>query len=397
MTVICSTDADQEILPRAVVAAVRAAIGPEPAALHEPRLTVADKERVLAALDSGWVSSAGPEVVRFESELASWCGVRHAVATVNGTTALHTALLVSGVRPGDEVLVPALTFVATANAVVHCGATPHFLDSATDTFGIDPEAMEAHLEAVALKTAEGCRNRRTGALIRCVVPMHVFGHPVEMPRLLAVAERWNLTVIEDAAEALGSRLGDRPCGSFGKMAVLSFNGNKLVTTGGGGAILTDDPVIAQRARHLTSTARIEHRWEVRHDMVGYNYRMPNLNAALGLPQLDRLPLLLEQKSRLFARYADAFAGLAGVTLSPTGPAACPNRWLIAALLDTADPSLLGACLAALNDSGYAARPVWTLMHRLPMFATAPRAALPVAENLADRIICLPSSPFLADR
>lgn len=246
-------------LPARVVAAIRAVLGDQPAALHEPWFVGREWEYVRQCLDSGWVSSVGPFVDRFEADLAAVTGAAHAVAVVNGTAALHVALLLADVQPGDEVLVPALTFVATASAVRYCGAVPHFVDCDEATLGLDPGALRAHLTRIASRTGAGCVNRETGRVLRAVVPMHTFGHPVGMPDVLRLAEEFGLAVVEDAAESLGSTIAGRHTGTFGVVGTLSFNGNKTVTTGGGGAILTNDEGLARRAKHLTTTAKVPHR------------------------------------------------------------------------------------------------------------------------------------------
>lgn len=363
-------------------------------ALHEPRFAGNEWTYVKECIDTGWVSSAGKFVDRFEQELATYTGAAHAIAVVNGTAALHVALQLAGVRPGDEVLLPALTFVATANAVAHCGATPHFVDAEERTLGVDAAALRRHLEGIADSSNGACVNRRTGRPIRAVVPMHVFGHPVALDELIAVARDFNLALIEDAAESLGSFYRGRHTGTFGPFGTLSFNGNKTITTGGGGAILTDDAGLAKRAKHITTTAKLPHRWEYFHDEVGYNYRLPNLNAALGCAQLEQLPGFIESKRRLYKRYAEAFAGFSGATLFAEPEHCRSNYWLQTLLLDADAASERDAVLARTNDVGYMTRPAWTLLDRLPMYAGCPKAPLPGAESLALRIVNLPSSAGL---
>jgi perosamine synthetase len=362
--------------------------------LHAPEFAGEEWALVKDCLDAGWVSSVGKYVDRFEVEVARACHAEHCVAVVNGTAALHVALLVAGVRPGDEVLIPALTFVATANAVRHAGAIPHLVDSAFDTLGMDPVALERHLGDVADHSGSDVVNRRTSRRIAAVLPMHVFGHPVDMDGLARVAAAHGLPVIEDAAEALGSDYHGRRCGSLGRLGTLSFNGNKIVTTGGGGAIVTDDPELAAHARHLTTTAKAPHRWAFVHDEVAFNYRLPNLNAALGCAQLAQLEERLKRKRHLAQRYIDGCAGQGGVKVF-TEPANCrSNYWLNTLVLDRDHAGERDALLDALNDAGLMCRPVWTLMHRLPMYAHTPRADLSVAEELEARLINVPSSAAL---
>lgn len=384
-------------LAERIVRAVRGIISNDKAALHEPEFAGNEWAYVKDCIDTGWVSSVGAYVDRFERLIAELTGARHAVATVNGTAALHVSLLLAGVRPGNEVLIPALTFIATANAVVYAGATPHFVDSDPRTLGVDPAALDAHLHDVAELRDGHCINRRTGAVIRALMPMHTFGHPVDLDALVALAERWNLVLVEDAAEALGSSYKGRACGRFGRIAAFSFNGNKVVTTGGGGAIVTDDPELGRLAKHLTTTARVPHRWSFIHDRIGFNYRLPNINAALGCAQLERLPDMLARKRALAQRYIAAFGNFHGASVVEQPAGTESNYWLVALKLDTADEAARDAVLDALNADGLMARPVWTLMHKLPMFADCPRMDMPQAEVLELQLINLPSSPKLADR
>lgn len=369
---------------------LRTVLGGEDAcALHEPCFGGREWEYVKSCLDEGWVSSAGRYVDAFEDQLAAACGVNHAVAIVNGTAALHAALLLAGVGPGCEVIVPTLTFVGTVNAIAHCGAQPHFADSDPITLGLDPEKLARHLEACT--SGDDCRNRVTGNRIAAIVPMHTFGHAVDMDGLCTVAERFGIPMIEDAAEAIGSTYRGKPLGSFGLAGVLSFNGNKTLTTGGGGAILTNDATFARDARHLSTTAKKAHRWEFDHDRVAFNYRMPNLNAALGVAQLEQLDGFLARKRALAGSYAEAVRGVQGVRFFEEPPHSRSNYWLNAILLDDDAVNLRDEVLARTNEVGIGTRPVWKLMHRLPMFAVAPRMDLSVAEDLERRIVNIPSS------
>ncbi len=392
-------------LPQEVVAVLRDLLPPpgDGLALHEPRFAGREWDYVKDCIDSGWVSSAGAYVDRFEAELAEVTGAGHAIACMNGTAALHLGLQLAGVERGDEVLLPALTFVASANAAAYIGAVPHFVDSEETTLGLDPQRLAAYLKDIATFDAEGrCRNRATGRRIAAVVPMHTFGHPVDMDPLLELAAKTGIAVVEDAAEALGSTYKGRGAGSLAPLAALSFNGNKIATTGGGGALLTDDAELAARARHLTTTAKRAHAWAYEHDEIGYNYRMPNLNAALGCAQLEQLPGFLAAKRELAARYAEAFAGLAGARFFTEQGFARSNYWLNLLLLDetaaaddsSPDSSARDAVLAASNAAGYRTRPAWNLMPSLPMYKDCPRMDLAVAESLARRIVNLPSSAIL---
>lgn len=364
-------------------------------ALHEPEFAGREWSYVKDCIDTGWVSSVGAYVDRFERELAAYAGASHAIATSNGTSALHVCLLLAGVRAGDEVLMPTLTFIATANAASYIGAMPHFVDSEVASLGVDAKKLDDYLREIAFVAGGECINRRTGARIRALVIMHVFGHPADLEGLAVVAQRWKLVLIEDAAESLGSLYRGRHTGNFGLVAALSFNGNKIITTGGGGAVLTNVPELAQRAKHLTTTARTPHRWHFLHDEVGYNYRMPNLNAALGCAQLEQLASLVERKRRLAARYRDALAEVDGVRFVDEPPGTASNYWLNAIVLDVAHAGERDVLLGALNDAGYMARPLWTLMHHLPMYAGCPRADLSVAEQMEARVVNVPSSAKLA--
>lgn len=380
----------------AVVSTVRSLLGEvrEPVALHEPEFAGREWEYIKNCLDTGWVSSLGSYVDRIERDIASFVGCGHAVATSNGTSALHICLLLAGVGEGDEVLMPSLTFVATANAVAYCRAVPHFVDSETVSLGVDAAKLDAHLRDNAEIVDGVCINRRTRAPIRALVVMHVFGHPSDIDALSELAQRWKLVLIEDAAESLGSYYKGRHTGNFGRVAALSFNGNKIVTTGGGGAVLTNDPQLARRAKHLTTTARLVAGWDFLHDEVGYNYRMPNLNAALGCAQFEQLPSMLQRKRQLAQRYEQAFAAVNGVSFLREPPGTSSNYWLNAILLDEGLAAHRNDVLLALNDAGYVSRPVWTLMHRLPMFQACPRMELDVAVQIEARLINLPSSAKL---
>lgn len=366
----------------------------EPIHLHAPVFEGKEWDYVRECLDTGWVSSVGRFVDEFERRLAEYTGVAHAVVVVNGTSALHVSLILAGVQRGDEVLVPALTFVATANAVAYVGAMPHFVDSEENTLGVDPEKLLDYLkEIVTLKNGEAV-NRFTGRRIKAVVPVHTFGHPVDMDPLLEVAARFGLSVVEDAAESLGSLYKDRHTGSFGQIGVLSFNGNKIVTTGGGGAILTNDREIARRAKHLTTTAKQSHPWAFFHNETGFNYRMPNINAALGCAQLEQLDVFIERKRRLAGRYAEAFARVKGVKVFQEQPFARSNYWLNALILEPNYAQSRDAILQATHERGIMTRPAWTLMPKLPMYQHCPRMDLRVAEALEARIVNLPSSADL---
>ena len=377
-----------------IVEAVRSVVGPGPVALHEPRFAGNEWAYLKECLDSTFVSSVGAFVDRFEVELADYVGARFAVAVVNGTAALQVAFRLAGVQPGDEVLIPALTFIATANAVSYCGAVPHLVESEERTLGVDPLALRDYLRDIAEIRGEHCINRHTGRVLRALSPMHTFGHPVDIEGVLALAHDYRLILVEDAAESLGSTVHGRHTGTFGLMGTLSFNGNKTITTGGGGAILTDQEDVARRAKHLTTTAKVPHRWDYVHDEIGYNFRMPNINAALGCAQLEQLPGLLEANRRLFERYREAFSDVPKVRVVAEPDGCQSNYWLQAVMLDESVARARDAILTATNDAGLMSRPTWELMHRLTLYESCPRMELPVAESLARRLVTLPSSAHL---
>ena len=379
-----------------IIAAVRSVIGSDEfVALHEPTFAGNEWAYVKECLDTGWVSSVGKFVDRFEQDLAAYTGANRAVAVVNGTAALQICLQLVGVEQNDEVLIPALTFVATANAVRYCGAVPHFVDSDESTLGLDPQKLAVHLEEIAEIRGGISINRLTGRRIKAIVPMHTFGHPVDMAPLMDLCERYRLELVEDAAESLGSYYKGRHTGTMGRCAALSFNGNKTITTGGGGAILTNDEDLGRLAKHITTTAKVPHRWEFNHDMVGYNYRMPNINAAIGCAQLEQLPNFLAAKRKLAERYRQAFNNIPGLRFF-SEPANCQsNYWLNTLLLGKECTKQRDALLESTNNLGIMTRPAWTLMHKLTMFTGCQKMDLCVAEALEKRLINIPSSVGLA--
>ncbi|MGG4497721.1 LegC family aminotransferase [Brevibacillus reuszeri] len=362
--------------------------------LHEPTFQGNEWNYVKECIDTGWVSSVGKYVNQFEQMLVEYTGVKHAIAVVNGTAALHICLKIVGVQPNDEVLIPALTFIATANAVAYCGAVPHFVDSNIETLGIDPIKLDHYLGEICELRKEGCYNKITGRRIKAVIPMHTFGHPVELDALQEVCLRYQIEMVEDTAESLGSFYKGRHTGNWGKASALSFNGNKVVTTGGGGAILTNDEQLGKFAKHLTTTAKKPHRWTFEHDHVGYNYRMPNINAALGCAQIEKLPTYVQQKRALADFYKEAFRNMEGIQVITEPVNAKSNYWLNAIFLDGDSASLRDDILEGTNEQGIMTRPVWRLLHNFPMFADSPKMDVSVAESLEARIINIPSSPFL---
>lgn len=357
--------------------------------LHEPRFKEIDREYVLDAIDSTFVSSVGEYVNRFERDLAAYLGVKRAVVTVNGTAALQVALNLAGVKAGDEVITQPLTFVATANAIAYNNAGPIFIDVNRDTLGLCPDALEQFLDQNAEKRGTSAFNKTTGKRIAAMVPMHTFGHPCKMGQLIDLADQWNIPVVEDAAESIGSKILTRHCGTFGKAGVLSFNGNKTITCGGGGAIITNDDALADRAKHLTTTAKVNHPWEYVHDEVGYNYRMPNLNAALACAQLEQLDGILADKRMLANAYNAFFSEIDWCDFFKEPDGCTSNYWLNAVI--TLDKKQRDDLLKATNDSGIMTRPIWQLMSDLKMYKQCQKGDLKNARWLHDRIVNLPSS------
>jgi aminotransferase in exopolysaccharide biosynthesis len=384
-----------ETLPDKVLVALRSAIGSSRAMLHEPSFMGNELVYLKECIDSTFVSSVGKFVDRFEAELAKFTGARYAVSVVSGTAALQIALKLAGVQQGDEVLVPALTFVATANAVTYCNATPHFVDSEELTLGVDAGKLREYLDSRTEQRNGKCVNIATDRVIRALLPMHTFGHPADIDGLLAISRDFNIVIVEDAAESLGSYYRGKHTGTFGLLGTLSFNGNKTITTGGGGAIITDNEMLARRAKHLTTTAKLPHAWEYRHDEIGYNFRMPNLNAALGCAQLEGLPAKLFAKRELFGRYKSAFSEMNGVRLFEEPPGCQSNYWLQTLVLEEEFMGQRDSILRSTNAAGYMTRPAWVLMNELEQFRKHPQMDLSTSISLSQRLINIPSSPELA--
>ncbi|VVN06435.1 Putative pyridoxal phosphate-dependent aminotransferase EpsN [Pseudomonas fluorescens] len=356
--------------------------------LHAPVFLGHERDYVVETIESTFVSSVGAFVDRFERDMAAYTGSPRAVATVNGTAALHAALLLAGVKAGDLVVTQSLTFVATCNAIAYCSAEPVFVDVDRHTLGLSPKALEIWLEANAQLGADGvCRYKATGQIVRACLPMHTFGHPVELDDLVDVCRRWGLVLVEDAAESLGSLYKGKHTGCFGSLGTLSFNGNKIITTGGGGMILANEE-LGTRAKHLTTTAKQPHPYEYVHDELGYNYRLPNLNAALGCAQLEQLERFIASKRELASRYAQLFEGSDLQFVKE--PEGCrSNYWLNAVICDNSVQR--DELLKATNDNGVMTRPIWKLMSDLPLYARCLHGDLTNSEWLAARIVNLPSS------
>jgi perosamine synthetase len=365
-------------------------------ALHEPTFEGNEWNYVRECLDTGWVSSAGKYVDRLETDLINLTGARHAVATNSGTSALHVILKCLGANEGHEILVPDLTFFATAAAVAYCGSIPHLVDISPVTLAVDAEALDAYLATKVEITPNGAINRSSGRQILALVVVHIFGMPADLNSLSEVCRKYGIHLLEDACEAVGSLYEGKHVGHFGKAGALSFNGNKIVTAGGGGAILTDDDEFARQARHLTTTAKESHAWAFIHDEVGFNYRLPNLNAALACAQLEQLDGLIDRKKRLHEAYMTAADGVANFRVFTMPNHGLSNFWLNAILLAPQCADLRDAVLDDLTTKGIGVRPAWQAMHKLPMHKDNPSMPLSTSKDILERIICLPSSPFLAD-
>lgn len=362
---------------------------PEFVPLSVPKFIGNEKKYLEECIDTTFVSSVGRFVDRFEEDMAAYTGAKKAVVCVNGTNALHMALILAGVECDDEVLTQALTFVATCNALSYIGAHPVFIDVDKATLGLSPLALRTWLDKNAELKNGVCHNKRTGCRIKACVPMHTFGHPVHLDELVQVCTEWHIELVEDAAESIGSFYKGKHTGTFGKVGVLSFNGNKTITTGGGGMLLFQDEELGQFAKHLTTQAKVPHRWAFVHDHIGYNYRMPNINAALGCAQLENLESYVEDKRETAEKYRDFFAEIPDVSFF-TEPKDCrSNYWLNVVLLK--DKTAQQEFLEYTNDHGVMTRPIWELMNRLEMFKDYENDGLKNTQWLADRIVNIPSS------
>jgi len=380
-----------ELTPELIISKIRDVVGSENAKLHEPTFSNLEEEFVTKCIRSGYVSSVGSYVDEFESRLQDFTGARNVIAVVNGTSALHLSLLLAGVKEKDEVIVPSLSFVATANAVSYLGATPHFVDCDEKNLGMSSNALKDWLQNISEVSAGECRNKITGKRIKAMVPMHALGHPCYMDELLQIAHDFRIQVVEDAAESLGSFYKDKHTGTLGLLGALSFNGNKIITTGGGGAILTDNDEIAKQARHLSTTAKKDHAWEYFHDAIGFNYRMPNINAALGCAQMENIKKLIEAKRKLYYAYKSSFSNINGLTVLGEPENCTSNFWLQAILLDNKFSYLKDEILKKTNFDGLMTRPLWKLIFKLPSYSNCPRSPTPVAEELEKNVINIPSS------
>lgn len=357
--------------------------------LHEPRFLGNEKKYLAECIDSTFVSSVGPFVSKFEKRIADYTGASYAVATVNGTAALHIALLVAGVKPDDEVITQPLTFVATANAIVYCGARPVFVDIDVDTLGLSPCHLREFIDNNVELRDDGCSyNVKTNRKISACVPMHTFGHPCRIDEIKRICDEYRIELIEDAAESLGSRYKSKHTGTFGKAGILSFNGNKIITTGGGGMIITDDESFAKKAKHLTTQAKIDHPWEYMHDEIGYNYRMPNINAALGLAQMEVIDNFIQRKRYLSEIYTDFFLNT-NISFLNEPENSASNYWLNGICFPT--KSERDSFLEYTNENGIMTRSPWRLLPKLTIFGHCTHSSGPSAEWAEDHLANIPSS------
>ena len=360
--------------------------------LHEPKFIGNEKKYLNECIDSTYVSSVGAFVDRFEKEFAEYVGSRYAIATVNGTAALHIALLLADVGRDDEVITQPLSFVATCNAISYTGAEPIFVDVDLETMGMSPDALELFLEQNCQIVDAKCINKTTNKIIKACVPMHTFGHPCKIDTISEICEKWYITLVEDSAESLGSFYKEKHTGTFGRVGAFSFNGNKIITSGGGGVIVTDDETLAKRAKHLTTTAKVPHKWEYIHDEIGYNYRMPNLNAALLVAQLEQLEKFLASKRQLTKKYVDFFTDYENIDFFTQPKDASSNYWLQAILLQNRDER--DKFLEFTNTHGIMTRPVWRLLNNLDMFKDAQCGELTNALYLQERVVNISSGVAL---
>lgn len=377
-----------DLISQETVMLARSIFGHDFIPLHRPVFEGNERQYLVDCIDSNFVSSVGEKVTEFEEKVAQFVGSKHAIATVNGTAALHVAIELAGVKPGDEVISQALTFIATCNAITYAGAKPLFVDVDIDTMGMSPSALKSFLQDNTEKRVGGTFNKLSGKRISACVPMHTFGFPCRIAEITAICSEWNIALIEDAAESLGSYVGSRHTGTFGSMGTLSFNGNKVITSGGGGMIITDDSDLAKRAKHITTTSKVPHPYEFVHDEIGYNYRMPNLNAALGCAQMERLDEFLTIKSQLADQW-NAFFHDRDVDFVKGINGNNANHWLNTIIFDSRLDR--DEFLKMTNDNNVMTRPIWTLMSKLPMFKNCQTDGLENSLWLEDRVVNIPSS------
>ena len=378
-------------LPNDIIKSIIKVVGKKKHHLHEPLFCGNEIKYLKKTIITNFVSSVGPFVKKFEDQITKFTKSKYTISAVNGTEALHLSLVACGVKNNDEVLVPTITFAGTANAIVYSGAIPHFVDSEIDTLGIDPLKLEKYLEKITIKKGKFYFNKKTKRKIKAIIPVHVFGNICQIDKILKVAKKYNLRVIEDAAEALGSFFKNRHAGTFGLVGCFSFNGNKILTTGGGGAIITNNKLLAKKIKHLSTTAKINHRWEYIHDAVAYNFRMPNLNAELGSAQIENLNRFLRSKKKLFLRYSKEFSKVINVRLIKNPEFSKSNNWLNTIFIRSSSITIRNKVLSLAQKNRIFLRPVWKPLHTLKHFNKMPRMNLDTALKIYESCINLPSS------
>jgi aminotransferase in exopolysaccharide biosynthesis len=378
-------------LPNDIIKSIRNVVGIQKHHLHEPLFFGNEIKYLKKTITTNLVSSVGPFVKKFENQITKFTRSKYAISVVNGTEALHLSLVACGVKNNDEVLVPTITFVGTANAILYSGAIPHFVDSESETLGIDPLKLEKYLEKITIKKGKFYFNKKTKRKIRAIIPVHVFGNICQIDRILKIAKKYNLLVIEDAAEALGSFFKNKHAGTFGVVGCFSFNGNKILTTGGGGAIITNNKLLAKKIKHLSTTAKINHRWEYIHNIVGYNFRMPNLNAALGSAQIENLNKFLRSKRKLFLIYCKEFLKVNDVRIIKNPEFSKSNNWLNTIFIKNSSIKKRNKVLSLAQKNKIFLRPVWKPLHTLKYLNKMPKMNLDVGIKIYESCINLPSS------
>jgi len=384
----------KKISANLVVESIQKVIGKGPHQLHEPLFFGKEMNYLKNTIKQNLVSSTGEYVNKFEKKIKEYTKAKFAIAVVNGTQAIYISLKACGVKKDEEVLVPALTFVGTVNAISYLGAKPHFVDSQIKNFGINCLKLENYLNKISKLRGTKCINKLTGKVIKAIVPVHVFGHPCDIQNIIEIAKKFNLMVVEDAAEALGSFYKKKHLGTFGDTGCISFNGNKIITTGGGGMVITNKKILAKKIKHLTTTAKIKHKWEYIHDEIGYNFRMPNLNAALGLAQLEKIHIFLKAKRALFKKYFNVFNKMKGISLYKGSNNANSNYWLQTLILDKNNVNLKNKILKESHKKLIYTRPVWRLISELDPYKKNQKMNLSGAKEIYNKIINLPSSQSL---
>ena len=377
-----------------IVRSIKKITGPGVHQLHEPSFSKDEVTLVTNTIKSKFVSSSGKSVSVFENKFKQFVKINNAIAIVNGTQAIFISLKILGIKENDEILVPALTFVGTVNAISYTGAIPHFIDSTISNFGIDSKKLDNYLKSIVIQKRGKCYNKRTKREIRAIIPVHIFGHACEIENIVHIAKKYNLKVIEDAAEAVGSYYKKRHLGTFGDIGCFSFNGNKIITTGGGGMIVLKNKILARKIKHITSTAKLNHKWEYVHDQVGYNFRMPNINAALGIAQLKKINMFLKAKRRLFKKYYEELRKIEGIKIFKEQENCMSNYWLQTIILDKDKTSYKNLILKKLYKNKIYCRPVWKLISELKPYKKCPKMNLSGSKEIYKRSINIPSSQDL---